>query len=273
MEFSESHCYRLPAPGSCCSTLAGPANAIRARSRLLLLSVLACLLYFMSVASASATDELPDGAGLKRDTIMLLSYQAVAIGALYVMPESISNWSQEQKDDYSIADWWDNVRHPQWDEDEFWLNYLAHPYWGAAYYVRARERHYGRKGAFWYAVAMSTAYEYGAEALFEQPSIQDLLVTPVAGALLGDYFMSLRHGIRARYQPGEAMLFRHRALLGLTDPLGAINRQVRAWLGLREELSLKLYVRRPQAETRLRPARQDSPSGREFGVHFRYRWQ
>lgn len=271
MEFSGRHHYRLPASTKRCSTFRD-ARAVGVGRWLVTLATLACLLWLLPVASAHATGDGPDRSGLQRDTTLLLSYQVAAIGLLYVLPEGVSNWSEEQKDDYSLAEWWDNVQRPQWDDDELWLNYLAHPYWGAAYYVRARERRYGKKSAFWYAVAMSTAYEFGAEALFEQPSIQDLVVTPVAGALLGDYFMSLRESIRSRYQPGEAMLLRHKTLLGLTDPLGAINRQVQSWLGLEQTPSVQLYFRRAHAGARQRSGRPGSVTGHEYGVQIRYGW-
>ena len=29
---------------------------------------------------------------------------------------------------------------PVWDDDEFYLNYILHLYWGATYYMRGRER-------------------------------------------------------------------------------------------------------------------------------------
>jgi hypothetical protein len=153
----------------------------------------------------------PDRAGLRRDSAYLLSLQVGAILILYAMPESISNWSDEQKETYSLADWWENVRNPTWDDDQFWLNYIAHPYWGAAYYVRARERGFDEQASFWYSAAMSTAFEFGAEALFEQPSIQDIIVTPVGGVIVGEYFMRVRAGVAERVTPGEPMAFRDRA--------------------------------------------------------------
>ena len=82
----------------------------------------------------------PDREGLRRDTWYFLGYQWITIGILYIAPESVSGWTDEQKEEYSLSVWWDNVTSPQWDSDDFYLNYIMHPYWGAAYYVRARER-------------------------------------------------------------------------------------------------------------------------------------
>lgn len=214
----------------------------------------------------------PDRAGLRRDSAYLLSYQVATIVILYAMPESISNWSEEQKETYSLADWWENVRNPTWDDDQFWLNYIAHPYWGAAYYVRARERGFDERASFWYAAAMSTVFEFGAEALFEQPSIQDIIVTPVGGVIVGDYFMRVRARVAERVTPGEPMAFRDRAILWLTDPIGAINRQVQQWLGAEIDSSIYPYV----AAQRLgepRPYAEDHfDTDLVYGVRLSYRW-
>lgn len=214
----------------------------------------------------------PDGAGLRRDTVYLLSYQFVSIGILYMLPESISGWDDEQKDKYTLSKWWDNVRNPTWDDDLHWINYLAHPYWGAAYYVRARERGFDERASFWYSVAMSTAYEFGAEALFEQPSLQDLVVTPVGGVILGEYFMGLRGRVADRYLPGEEMAFRDRALLALTDPIGAINRQVQSWLGVEVEASFSPYFGPQRLGARPQYLEDQVEADWVYGLRFNYRW-
>jgi hypothetical protein len=189
-----------------------------------------------------ADTDFRDGAGLRSDTYHFLSYQVVAIGVLYLLPESVSGWSDEQKDDYSLSIWWYNVRHPTWDTDDAFINYVTHPYWGAAYFVRARERGYTSKEAFWYSAALSAAYEFGAEALFEQPSIQDLIVTPVFGSLLGGHFMGVRNNIRERSAARGYRTTGDKWVWVLTDPLGAINRTVDRWFGLESKLQIRPYL-------------------------------
>lgn len=214
----------------------------------------------------------PDGAGLRRDSAYLLSLQVGAIVILYAMPESISNWSEEQKETYSLADWWENVRNPTWDDDQFWLNYIAHPYWGAAYYVRARERGFDERASFWYAAAMSTAFEFGAEALFEQPSIQDIIVTPVGGVIVGEYFMRVRARVAERVTPGEPMAFRDRVILWLTDPIGAINRQVQSWIGAEIDSSIYPYVAAKRLGEPRAYAEDHLDTDLVYGVRVSYRW-
>ena len=76
---------------------------------------------------------------------------------------------------------------PHLDDDKFYLNYMLHPYWGATYYIRGRERRLSRWQSLGYSALLSTLYEFGAEAFFEPVSYQDLIVTPLIGSLLGEY--------------------------------------------------------------------------------------
>lgn len=179
----------------------------------------------------------PDWPGLGRDTGYFLGYQFVVIGLLYVAPESVSGWSEEDKVNYSFNQWKENASNPTWDDDVWWINYLTHPYWGAAYYIRGRERGLERMPAFWYSTLLSTLFEFGAEALFEQPSYQDLVVTPVVGALIGEYlFTPLRTRIKAR--PGR-LTGSDKALLFATDPLGVLNATTDRLFGLNLEWRLR----------------------------------
>lgn len=216
--------------------------------------------------------EYRDRAGLKRDTYYFLGYQLVSIGVLYILPESMSGWSDEQKEEYSLSRWWYNVRHPTWDSDDFFINYVTHPYWGAAYFVRARERGYTNRESFWYSAMLSAMYEFGAEALFEQPSIQDLIVTPVLGSLLGRYFMGVRENTEIGAIERGYKTTKDKWILGLTDPLGFINGYVDKWLGLDAGLQLRPY-------TKVNQRTHAAPFGppvwekdTEYGLAFSLRW-
>jgi hypothetical protein len=219
------------------------------------------------------TPGLPDRRGRRSDTVHFLAYQVAAIAILYSLPESTTGWTAERKENYSLERWWENVRDPRLDTDDFFLNYVTHPYWGAAYFVRSRERGYGEMASFWYAAAISATYEFGAEALFEEPSIQDLIATPVGGWLLGSYFMRLREDILVRYGEATALPFGHRFVLVLTDPLGAINRTVDGWFGLDQRFNLHpMIYDRPV----MYPAKGDAPvsgeSERVYGIAFTLTW-
>jgi len=172
-----------------------------------------------------------DKAGLIQDTKYFFAYQVAIVGLLYISPQSFSGWSDEQKDEFSFDKYKNNVRHAVWDSDQWDINYIMHPYWGSAYYVRARERGYDENTAFWYSAALSASFEFGFEAFFEEPSLQDIIVTPVAGAFLGMYFMKLRKEIRARHAAGEKQTWGDTWIMALTDPLGAMNAKTDQWFG------------------------------------------
>jgi len=213
-----------------------------------------------------------DRDGLRRDTWYFLGYQVATIGLLYAMPEGVSGWTEEQKEGYSMSIWWDNVTHPEIDSDDFYINYLLHPYWGAAYFVRARERGYSDIESFWYSAMLSSAYEFGVEALFEEPSIQDVIVTPIGGSLVGMYFMNVRNSIREREISQGYRTKKDRWLWVLTDPLGSLNRQVDKLFGRKTELQVRPYrsIRCRDVSMELAPVTR----GREriYGIEFRLRF-
>ncbi len=184
----------------------------------------------------------PDSKGLRRDTVYFLGYQWAVIGLLYLAPESVSGWTDEDKEEgYDFSKWRYNVTHPQWDKDDFYLNYIVHPYWGASYYVRARERGYNDVQSFWYSFLLSCIFEFGAEALAEPVSIQDFFITPIGGTILGRYFMDVRADIRTREAELGYRKTGDKWLWVLTDPLGAMNRQVDKLFGRDVDVQLTPY--------------------------------
>lgn len=207
--------------------------------------------------------------GLRRDVYYFLGLQFTIIGVLYLMPESVSSWSEEDKEEYSFDKWWDNVTNPTWDEDDHFINYVLHPYWGATYYVRGREQGLDPRGAFWYSVLLSSLYEFGAEALFEPVSIQDFFVTPIVGSLIGGYFMDWRDQTYARMKQTGQVRFRDKTLLVATDPLGAMGEVIDGWLGHDVNVTV-----RPFAFTRAAPP-PDAPgqdTDAVYGITLQVRW-
>lgn len=217
-----------------------------------------------------------DWSGMARDTALLLTYQVIGIGIFYVLPESISQWSDEAKDNVGFERWWYNVQNPTWDDDELWVN-AGHAYFGAAYYIRARERGFGEINAFLYATLASTIYEFGIEAFFEPPSYNDLIVTPVGGALLGAFvFEPIRRLIRAKQ---ELKWYDH-TLLVLSDPLGGANYLVERLFGIKSEIRVNT---RPPAYVQGTPARyrigrsggggESAPPHTGVSIEFRMVWE
>ena len=161
----------------------------------------------------------PDWDGISRDTGIIVGSQFAVTGALFLMPESVSSWSNEQKNN-SSEKYASNFAHPVIDKDTFYINYILHPYWGAAYYTRARERGLDTTQSFAYSALLSTIYEFGIECIFEKPSIQDLIVTPGVGSLLGAFvFEPWRDSIKRK---AELRWYDH-VILVATDPIGVLS--------------------------------------------------
>lgn len=129
------------------------------------------------------------GERLWSQTKLMLGVGVIAVGALYAMPASITGWDKDIKVGDLPSRWWDNVSHgPVWDTDDWFFNYVTHPYCGGVYYVMARKSGYSQRDSFIYSALMSTFFwEYGIEAFAENPSIQDLITTPVGGWLYGEW--------------------------------------------------------------------------------------
>jgi Domain of unknown function (DUF3943) len=209
-----------------------------------------------------------DRAGLRRDTAYFLGYQIAAIGVLYIAPQSFSGWTDEQKEDYSLSKWWKNAAHPTWDKDDHFINYVLHPYWGAAYYIRAQERGYNRMQSFGYSALLSSIYEFGVEALFEPPSVQDIIVTPVAGAFVGHYFMKIRAGIHEREELLGYRRTSDKLLLILTDPLGSLNQQLDKMLGYDTVVEVRPFLSQTRRKTEASSGSESFEIERVVGLQF-----
>lgn len=175
-----------------------------------------------------------DWDGIWRDTGVIFSAQFVAGGIIYVLPESVSSWNNEQKRN-SLKKYGNNFVHPAIDKDKFYINYIIHPYWGSTYYTRARERGLDKGASLLYATLVSTMFEFGAECFFEKPSIQDLLITPLAGTLLGATLIEpWRESIKRK---PELRWYDHAALIA-TDPIGILSTGCEKLFGIRPAVSL-----------------------------------
>lgn len=112
--------------------------------------------------------------------------EIIGMGTLMALPKSITKWDEDFMDDakrnYKRA--WSSA--PVWDEDEWAINYIGHPYAGAIYYNSMRSQDASILSSFVFSTAQSVIWEYGIEAAAEQPSIQDLLFTSTIGSVAGE---------------------------------------------------------------------------------------
>ena len=108
---------------------------------------------------------------------------------LYSLPEGTTKWHTVGK--YTIPvlkeQYKKSYTSPPVIDDDLWVvNYVGHPYQGSFYFNTIRSQ----GGTFLQSslnnVFQSVVWEYVWEAGLEQPSIQDLLVTPIVGTLVGE---------------------------------------------------------------------------------------
>lgn len=171
-------------------------------------------------------DENPqeDQERLWSQTKLMFGMGLGVLGVLAILPESFTNWDKSELKQFHKK-WWDNVSSgPVMDEDDFFLNYVTHPYFGGVYYIAARESGYNQWNSFVYSFLMSTFYwEYGIEAVAEVPSIQDIIVTPVGGWLYGEWAYHQKRSIVAN----DGLVWGSSGLgstaLFFLDPVGMID--------------------------------------------------
>jgi len=129
------------------------------------------------------------------DSVYLQLLLLSSIGVLALMPESMTNWNAEELREKSLwVRWKENVfEGPVWDNDDWTINYIGHPVSGAFYYTMARNDGMSIAESAAFSTLMSTFFwEYGYEAFAEVPSVQDLIVTPLAGSILGEGMIVLQ---------------------------------------------------------------------------------
>ncbi len=159
------------------------------------------------------------------NTTLFMASTVIAFGVLWVLPEEVTNWDKEKmKEEGIFYKWEENVKAgPVMDEDDFFLNYVTHPWAGAVYYMTARSSGFKWYDSFAYSFIMSTFFwEYGIEAFAEVPSKQDLIITPVIGSMLGEGCVYIKREIVKR----DRRILKSRVLgittLFLMDPYNTI---------------------------------------------------
>lgn len=130
------------------------------------------------------------GNKMLRGCLYSVGYDVTILTGLIFSPTWLSRWENEPSE-YKIEDFVRQYKSsytkpPVVDEDLFMTNYVGHPYQGAYYYNTVRSQGAKIWQSALFSLGQSLFWEYGLEAGFEQPSIQDLLVTPIGGIIVGE---------------------------------------------------------------------------------------
>lgn len=147
-----------------------------------------------------------------------MGLDALSMSLLFVMPRELSNWSVPQAGLVRVQYRRSFTRLPVFDSDVWYINYIGHPYQGACYYnaMRSQGAKFWQAGLF--ALGNSLVWEYVGEGGMEQPSVQDLVVTPFVGSLLGEL---IHHGTVQLSRNG--FKWYEKVFVCLFNPMFAIN--------------------------------------------------
>lgn len=177
------------------------------------------------IDSVSYPPKFKDYRRLGYNSVLYAGTAVVAFGVLWIMPESVTNWDKEEiKEKGFLWKWKENVKAgPVWDEDNWFLNWISHPYFGGVYYMSARSSGFTILESFGYSAIMSTFFwEYGIEAFAEIPSVQDLIITPVLGSVVGEGFFYAKKSILKHDKKVMNSKFLGITTLFLIDPFNTI---------------------------------------------------
>jgi len=113
----------------------------------------------------------------------VLAWQGIGFGVMLSMDSEETGLKRPDFENFRNA-----FEHgPVWDNDEWTVNYIAHPLWGSETYLRARGQGFGRLSSFLFSSACGVVWEFCIESWSERPSINDLLLTSTVGSLIGEW--------------------------------------------------------------------------------------
>lgn len=216
---------------------------------------------------------------LTNDTRNLAYSMGATLGILWLMPESVTKWDKDEIRNNGkgiFTEYAENVRRgPVIDKDDWAVNYIGHPLSGAAYYTLARQNGKSKWQSFGYSVVMSTFFwEYGFEAFAEVPSIQDLILTPVMGSIIGEAFYSAEASIRANDGKLLGSEKLGRTALVILNPMGAMSSSINKALGSEvvRKAEAELVLKRPDVNLPSTPPVQGAPDNSSgfLGVRLKF---
>lgn len=139
------------------------------------------------------------------------------VATLSLLPKQTTSWNKPEfhglKSNFTTG--------PSFDFDNFYFNYIAHPYDGSEFYLIARNRKFTWWQSLLYAAAVSTTFEFLIESAYEGASWQDLWITPVSGAVIGELRWQAKKALEDP-QTGKPVGTVNKILHVVVDPVDAV---------------------------------------------------
>jgi Domain of unknown function (DUF3943) len=121
-----------------------------------------------------------------RAQIFIGGTELICMGILMAMPEEVTKWQpgfmNEAKKNLKRS----FTTLPVNDKDPWGFNFVGHPIAGSLYYNSIRSQNATIFQSFAFSFVQSAFWEYVIEGMAEKPSLQDLIITPIFGTLLGE---------------------------------------------------------------------------------------
>lgn len=127
-------------------------------------------------------------------------YNSSIMTGLVLSPTWLNQWDNlsTRLKFSSMRDQYKNsfTKPPVIDHDAFITNYIGHPYQGGFYYNCVRSQGATVLQSSLFCLSQTLLWEYIWEAGIEQPSIQDLITTPLGGVIVGElsHFATIKMG-------------------------------------------------------------------------------
>ncbi len=112
-------------------------------------------------------------------------------------------------------------RGPVWDNDDFVINQIGHPYQGSFYYSASRANGLNYWQSLPFTVLGSLSWEFFCES--DPPAINDIITTPIGGAALGEMTWRLSDLVLDDSKRGFQRLWREAAAFAI-NPMRGFNR-------------------------------------------------
>lgn len=216
----------------------------------------------------SRTLSIPNWRRLWTNTGVLMGGGVATLLILQALPDDATAWNRASRREIPLfRRYVDHIKAgPVWDGDKFIFNYVLHPYGGGAYYMSARSCGFNCWGSFLYCFCISTFFwEYGFEAFNETPSVQDLVITPVVGSLMGEaFYLAKRYIVRNEYRLLGSKILGYFAAF-ILDP---VNEVVGYFRGDQRKASIRQAISKPHNGPSISGSPWVSPSRNGLSVGF-----